>query len=356
MGNCNAAGSAAPISAEAAAVEQQLLDMQAQELLNPKILLLGAGESGKSTVVKQIKLIWKVGGGLTDRDKEDVTQAIRKNAIEAIQVILEANRTLEVPLANASLQSSMDEISAVAGDDSLTPAMADKIEALWNDPGIQTVFSRRDEFWNLDATPYYLNEVVRLAQDEYEPTDDDIVMARVRTTGIVLTQVPDPPYNYQVVDVGGQRSERRKWIHCFDNVNAIIFLEGLSGYNQVLFEDNSVNRMHESLNLFDEVLKNPLFKDTPVFLFLNKKDLFEEMIPKYPLSKCFPDYEGPAGEMKPALDFIQEKFLEIGKKRCPGKKIYIHVIAARLRMDMKVAFGEVKEELKAITARNQKKK
>lgn len=188
MGNCNSAGTAA-ISAETAAIEQQLLDMQAQELLNPKILLLGAGESGKSTVVKQIKLIWKVGGGLTDRDKEDVTQAIRKNAIEAIQVIIEASRTLDVPLADSSLQSSMNEISAMTGDQELTASLADKIDALWHDSGIQTVFSRRDEFWNLDATPYYLNEVVRLAQSDYEPTDDDVVMARVRTTGIVLTQV-----------------------------------------------------------------------------------------------------------------------------------------------------------------------
>lgn len=229
---CGAPVAAAPISPEAAAVEQQLMDMQAQELLNPKILLLGAGESGKSTVVKQIKLIWKVGGGLTARDKEDVTQAIRKNAIEAMQVLLEASKTLEVPLSDPSLRSAMSEVLACTGDSILTPDLAAKIDALWRDAGIQTVFSRRDEFWNLDATPYYLTEVVRLASDEFEPTEDDVVMARVRTTGIVLTQVPDPPYTYQVVDVGGQRSERRKWIHCFDNVNAIIFLEGLSGYNQ----------------------------------------------------------------------------------------------------------------------------
>jgi len=57
------------------------------------------------------------------------------------------------------------------------------------------------------------------------------------------------------VDVGGQRSERRKWIHCFDDVKAIIFLVSLPGYNQVLFEDAGMNRMHESLNLFREVVK-----------------------------------------------------------------------------------------------------
>lgn len=47
---------------------------------------------------------------------------------------------------------------------------------------------------------------------------------------------------------------------------------------QVLFEDNSVNRMRESLELFTEVAGNPVFEKTPIFVFLNKKDLFEEMI------------------------------------------------------------------------------
>jgi hypothetical protein len=64
----------------------------------------------------------------------------------------------------------------------------------------------------------------------------------------------------------------------------------------VLYEDNTVNRMQESLNLFAEVVKNPLFKSTPIFVFLNKKDLFEEMIPKFPLKNCFPDYDGPEGK------------------------------------------------------------
>jgi hypothetical protein len=183
------AGSKPKISPEEAAVEAQLLEMKEQELMNPKILLLGAGESGKSTVVKQIKLIWKVGGGLSARDKEDVTQAIRKNAIEAMQVLAEASITLEVPLADAALQPVMASIQALPGDAVLTPEIAHNISTLWRDAGIQTVFSRRDEYWNLDATPYYLAEVLRFCEEDYEPTDDDVVMARVRTTGIVLTQV-----------------------------------------------------------------------------------------------------------------------------------------------------------------------
>lgn len=49
-----------------------------------------------------------------------------------------------------------------------------------------------------------------------------------------------------MVDVGGQRSERRKWIHCFENVTSIIFLVALSEYDQILFEsENEVS--HKSI-------------------------------------------------------------------------------------------------------------
>jgi len=40
-------------------------------------------------------------------------------------------------------------------------------------------------------------------------------------------------------DVGGQRSERKKWIHCFEDVTAIIFCVAMSEYDQVLQEDET---------------------------------------------------------------------------------------------------------------------
>jgi GTPase SAR1 family protein len=214
-------------------VDQQLEEARNQEEFNPKILLLGAGESGKSTVIKQIKLIWKVGGGMSERDKQDYRNALRRNTIESILVLIEASKSLNVPIVNEDAAIHAKHILAdVQSDAELTLELAKQISCVWSDPGIQVVFCRRSEYWNLDATPYYLSEVFRFAEEDFEPSDDDVIMARIRTTGIVVTQVPEPPYCYHVVDVGGQRSERRKWIHCFDNVNAIIFLEGLSGYNQ----------------------------------------------------------------------------------------------------------------------------
>jgi guanine nucleotide-binding protein G(o) subunit alpha len=120
----------------------------------------------------------------------------------------------------------------------------------------------------------------------------------------------------------------------------------------VLFEDPAVNRMHESLRLFEDVVANPLFKDTPIYLLLNKKDLFETMIPEVPLTVCFPEYTGAPGDVRAALGYVESRFKEIHDRRCPHKSLKIFIIAARVRMDMKASFGEIKDELKrAVTNR-----
>jgi GTPase SAR1 family protein len=330
------------------AVELELAIAREQEQNRQKILLLGAGEAGKSTVIKQIKMIWKIGGGPTEKEKQEYICAIRANALEAIRVILDAGVTLGVSIRDEEDGTIREYADDVAPALELTPVLAAKIAHLWRHATIQAIFTRRDEYWNMDNTPYYLEEVERIAQSDYEPNEEDMIITRVRTTGIVVTQCPDPPRLYEIVDVGGQRSERKKWLHCFDNVNAIIFLEGLAGYKQVLFEDSATNRMKESLSLFGEIVRNPIFKKTPIFVFLNKKDLFEEMIPNHPLCKCFPDYDGPDGEVTPALEYISNRYKAIMEKHCPGKEVHIQIIAARVRMDMKIAFGEVKDQLKSL--------
>lgn len=60
----------------------------------------------------------------------------------------------------------------------------------------------------------------------------------------------------------------------------------------MLVEDNRVNRMHEAIELFSEVVINKVFKNSSIVLFLNKSDLFREKIKKVELNKCFADYNG----------------------------------------------------------------
>ncbi len=86
--------------------------------------------------------------------------------------------------------------------------------------------------------------------------------------------------------------ERKKWIHCFENVTALVFPVSLSEYNQMLDEEESVNRMQEALTLFDSICNSRRFVKTSIILFLNKIDLSAEKLPCSPLEDYFPDYQG----------------------------------------------------------------
>lgn len=69
--------------------------------------------------------------------------------------------------------------------------------------------------------------------------------ARLRTTGITETLFEMRDVNFRMMDVGGQRSERKKWIHCFEGVQCLLFMVALSGYDQCLVEDqNAVSRSY----------------------------------------------------------------------------------------------------------------
>lgn len=84
---------------------------------------------------------------------------------------------------------------------------------------------------------YYFSELDRLFEPSYQPTEQDIIHARARTIGITETTFNLKDHEMLMVDVGGQKSERRKWIHCFQDVTSILFLVSLSGYDQCLVED-----------------------------------------------------------------------------------------------------------------------
>ncbi len=72
--------------------------------------------------------------------------------------------------------------------------------------------------------PSYFDNIDRIAQPDYMPNDQDVLRSRVKTTGITETTFIIGDLTYRMFDVGGQRSERKKWIHCFENVTTILFL------------------------------------------------------------------------------------------------------------------------------------
>ena len=162
-------------------------------------------------------------------------------------------------------------------------------------------------------------------------------MVRHRTTGVVTEKFKMRGKEFHIFDVGGQRSERRKWIHCFEDVTAIIYVASLSSYNEVMFEDEEVNTMHDCLELFAKTTNLRWFDETPVILFLNKQDLFALKIQSTPITVCWPEYRGEH-DYESSLEFIQNQF----KERAPeGQDLYVHATVATDALNVERVFQSV---------------
>lgn len=75
----------------------------------------------------------------------------------------------------------------------------------------------------------YFDNIARLVQAGYVPSDLDILRSRVKTTGITEIKLDIHGTIYRMMDVGGQRSERKKWINCFQDVQVLLFVLAISG-------------------------------------------------------------------------------------------------------------------------------
>lgn len=320
-----------------------------------KVLLLGAGESGKSTIMKQIKYLYA--GGLADAEQQQFAQTLQRNTLECMDAVLNAAETLGLPLPD--LPNDIEAVHEAVDDDAdspLTPDIAESVAQLWKAPEVRAIYDKRTEYWILDAAGYYFENVRRFAQPDFVPSEEDCIMARVRTTGIVETPVHQPPYTISVVDVGGQRSERRKWVRCFEGVDGIFFVVSLVEAFQKMFEDTSVNRLRESLKLWRDIVGNPLFTHTPILLVLNKKDLLEKEIQTHPaaatamMQRLFPDYTGGA-DSAAAATFIQARFGDAFRELTPPEREFHSVIvSARVRSEVRHAFKQVKDIVVAANA------
>jgi GTPase SAR1 family protein len=314
-----------------------------------KILLLGAGDSGKSTVAKQMQIIHK--GGYKKQRRVEFRSKVFKNVVDAIRSLIEGSGMLGIEISNTEAADRvMNSPIPDMDTDHLDSKLVQDIQDLWTgDAGIQAAYQRRSEFQLIDSCVYYFENLDRIGGANYVPSEQDILRSRTKTTGIIEIEFTLENIEFLMVDVGGQRSERKKWMSCFQDVTAVLFVVALSEFDQKLQEDETTMRMEESLKLFAEIVNNEWFKNTAMILFLNKKDLFEEKLKAgVSLKTMFPDFDGPdtwssEADTEEAIRFVEDKFL--AENEHPAKMVYVHPTCATDTNNVQAVFGAVKDSV-----------
>ncbi|CAJ0924030.1 unnamed protein product, partial [Mesorhabditis belari] len=216
-----------------------------------KLLLPGPGESGKSTVLKQMRIIHN--NGFTEAERAARREAVWNNTIQSMHMLIADPRGTHQKDCGGQLDW-----------EPIGEEMAHAVKCLWDDKGIKAAYERRSEFRLNDSAVYFFESIDRTSEEHYIPTVQDILMTRVATSGVQEIRYTYKNIEFRLFDVGGQKSERRKWIHCFDNVDALLFVVAISEYDQTMREDGTTNRVKDSLVLFKDIINNDYFKKAQV--------------------------------------------------------------------------------------------
>ncbi|KYR00208.1 G-protein subunit alpha 9 [Tieghemostelium lacteum] len=304
-----------------------------------KLLLLGTGDSGKSTIAKQMRYIHTT--GFNEDEISNFKDILQQNVLSCINILCRQilEHDLKLDSENKTLLEKVDYFSEINPFElPLTSDLGKEIEMVWSNEQIKKFYVDVGRIFLPEVAGYCLSQVARISTDDFKPNEEDILKCRQRTTGMKETVFTVEDVKFRLLDVGGQKNERRKWIHYFEDVKTIIFCASLSDYDIDLAEEAGINRMHDSLKLWEEIINNPFFKNTSVVLFLNKNDIFKEKISRIPLTKCFPEYPGP-NDYDKALEYIRNKYFVCVPA---GRSVLAHVTTATDRENITVVFDAVR--------------
>ncbi|KIK99454.1 hypothetical protein PAXRUDRAFT_132053 [Paxillus rubicundulus Ve08.2h10] len=330
--------------------EKFLRDAKAKMATQVKVLLLGSGDSGKSTILKQMRLIHRV--PFSSEEIENYRQLVFNNLTTGMNYVFEAMEDMGLEVAEEILPhvDLIKDARDIQPSQPFPSSYYEPLKSLWEDKAVQQAYGRGNEAALPENLSYFFPALDRLFHETYKPTEQDIVQCRARTIGITETTFQLKDHEMLMVDVGGQKSERRKWIHCFQDVTSILFLVSLSGYDQCLVEDRDANQMQDAMTIWDSICHSQWFKQTSIILFLNKDDLFQRKIRHSDIKSFFPDFEGEPGDAKAGRDYFRKRFTRLAQKagRSKEREIYIHVTTATDTAMLRVVMAAVEGECPSI--------
>jgi GTPase SAR1 family protein len=291
------------------------------------LLLCGSGESGKTTYLRQLKLQF-LPGGITPEDRQLLRSTIRGNLVETMQELLKWAEQHEMALSDDILETAelVTETNAFS-DDELSPALIEALEVLWNEEVVQTAFQHRDETVIPDNMDYFFDSLDRVCCDNYTPTDEDILRARVRSMGIenVTFHIQGTPI--RMYDVGGQQKERPKWSQIMPDVSGAVFCVSLADFDRPMREALPAirPRVFDALEMFNTTVHQEKFLSAPVFLICTKFDRFSEKVTTTDcFQRMFPKYREDPHDPDGCADYLADMFVRSADPQRPERPITVY--------------------------------
>jgi len=328
------------------------------------LLLLGTDGSGKSTFLRQMKIIHD--GGFTDEELADIKPDVYRNLTDAMTILIHQAERLGLSL---KMGESLENAKICGNPEAPISTRLAAIRRLWEyEESIKETYRRRAEFSTTHpinvSAKYFLDAAERIEAANYLPITEDIIRMRRGTEGVITHDFHVPgnskndEYLFRITDVGGEAMERQKWFEIIEHYSRLpqrspicmIFLVAVDEFDtRVIYQDRERNRLKESADIFRQ-LRNLQWipRDTNFILFLNKVDVFREKIQTVHISDHFPKFNGFPRDYDSGIQFIESMYVPDKRKERLRNRIFCHQTCATDTEQMRKIFSNVKETILSI--------
>ncbi|CCM03094.1 uncharacterized protein FIBRA_05214 [Fibroporia radiculosa] len=224
------------------------------------------------------------------------------------------------------------------------------VRELWEHPVVKRLRENRRlrlEEW----AEYFLSNIDRVSSQDYIPTIDDILHARIQTMGVAehIFEVPlhGRMVTWHLFDVGGARGQRHTWVPYFDDTTAIIFLAPVSAFDQYLSEDPKTNRVDDSLQLFKQICSNQLLKKAHLVLFLNKLDILATKLTRgIKVKKYITSYGERPNDVDAVVGYFKAHFTQVHTRNNESQRVlYTHLTSVVDTKAMQSIISNVRDSI-----------
>lgn len=285
-----------------------------------KMVVLGCENTGKSTIIRQLRLL--NGEKFSEEEIEYFKNTIRNNTWSAYKRLIKA---IEHEVVN----------DCVINVIKLTPDYQQLIfskDLVSNLEALKDFYLERSELNLLDRDLYFMTETRRIFNNKYMPIEKDILYCKTETFGLSESKIQKCCQEWLLIDTCGRKEERKNWIHCFEKVHAVLYVIGLNEY--VMNE-----KFNESIKLLSQLSSAVWFRRTPMILLLNKVDKFRDLINVIPLSTVF-DNDDVGSNFDDNCDFLKKYFNSF---RPESEAIFTHFTCAIRRFSIELFSAKVSQ-------------
>ncbi|KAF2130309.1 guanine nucleotide-binding protein-like protein alpha-3 subunit [Dothidotthia symphoricarpi CBS 119687] len=288
-----------------------------------KIVLMGATQSGKQLIMRQMKALY-AGGYYTTSERTSYCQDVRSTIRLLVHAIIDLLKDTGINLSRDLNRDFAVLLHEVETEDvqHITPAAAEAIENIWMCSVFSTIYIRNSEIRFPQYASYFAQETSRIAENEYIPSEADIIRLDQSEGGIKELRFSWDELDVHLFNIGGHIPDqfRKRWFHQLEGTASLIYTVDVSLYDQPYLGSSTDSWLLSDFEIFEELVNWEKFKDSSVILVLNNFSRFCEKLQHTPLSVFFPDYTpNEADPDTSARQYILRRFKNVNQR---GLSIY----------------------------------